>query len=358
MTPLLQNQENLRSRWYCPPYLSIIVGLFVLAGCFDDVPRDNPFDPRSDDYEPSSQISGLIVDRTSQPVSGTLIHLESQLDTAVLRSTSDSQGRYNFKEVLPGEYRLSVEKQDFAIEQDSFSVTAFEDVTKDFVLNGVPRFEQVQIRTAHINRIWPPPVDFTLLEVVAHVSDLDGSIDLEKAWIEVPGLGVSDTLMFTQEAGVFSKDLDVASLNVANMQSILGEELILKAEDRLGYISQMPSLQVARIINETPVVSSPQVGAVLSDPQPQLTWVCQQLPFSFYYRVEVIRIDDVVRNSVTILDNLNPAALCMDQEGSSEQAASVQVDVQLDVGSYFWTVSIVDDFGNWSRSKEAGFVIN
>ena len=352
------NIHRVASRWYFPLYLSLLSVLLGVAGCFGDVAHDNPFDPRSDDFSPAARVEGIIMDRTDRPLAGVQVKITLTSSASILQSSTDQQGRYSFDRVVPGTYQLFAEKQGFAAAIDSISVDGFGGVSKNYVLNGAPQFDEVQIRTAHINRVWPPPTDFTLLEVMAHVSDMDGNIDLEKAWLEVDALGVSDTLMFTQEAGVFKKDLNTQDLGVGSMQSILGEELVLKARDRLGHTSETSPLKVARIIAETPVVASPQAGTVLSEVQPMLTWLCQAIPYTFSYRVEVVRVDDVVRNSVTVLDNLDPNALCVDQPDSNQQEATIQVDIPLSVGSYFWTVAIVDDFGNWSRSKEAGFVIN
>ncbi len=346
------------SRWYCPPYLCFLFGLFTLPGCFGDVEHDNPFDPRSDTYDPAGGITGVVVNRQTQAVSGAEIVIENKEVTASFKTSTDQLGGYAFERVSPGTYDLRVEKAGFARLADSITVTTFQDLNKNLMLNGAPVFEEVNIRSAHISRVWPPPTDFTLLEIATHITDSDGVIDIERVWIEVPGLSVSDTLSFTEDPGVFRKELTAQDLGLNDMQEMLGENILLKARDRLGAVSEQLPQTIARIIADTPQVVSPQAGTVIGDPQPTLAWVCETIPYPFNYQVEVVRIDDVIRNTVTVIPNLDPVDVCVDLEGSSEQEGNIQVDVSLSIGSYFWTVSIVDDFGNWSRSKEAGFVVN
>ena len=359
MAPVLHRLFDASARlWSCLLCLCSLLVLFALPGCLGDVAHDNPFDPQSDSYMPAGDVTGIVTDRASRTIADATILLEGRGSTTTFRTTTDVSGMYQFHAVPSGEYWILTEKDGFAELQDSVSVLNFETVNKNLSLNGAPRFEEVMIRSAHISRVWPPPTDFTLLEVMAHITDVDGVIDIEKAWFEIAGIGVSDTLLFTEAPGFFRKDLAAVDLGLSNMEEMLGEEIVVKVRDRPGYVSVHKPLMVARIIAETPVVSSPQAGAVLSVTQPLLRWVCRVLPYSFTYRVDVVRIDNVVRNSVTEIADLDPGAVCMDNEGSSQQEGSIQVDIPLDIGAYFWTVTIVDDFGNSSRSKEAGFVIN
>lgn len=340
----------------CIPLALFIISL-LSAGCFDDVAHDNPFDPLSEGFAPSAEVTGLITDRREQPLSEVMLRLEAIPGGATISTQSDQAGKYTFKATTPGTYHLLIEKDGYAGTRDSVVVTNFETVVRNHRLNGAPVFDEVLIRSSHINRVWPPPTDFTLLEVFARIDDADGVIDLETAWMEVPALNVVDTLQFTEMPGVFLAELSPEDLGLNSMQDLLGEQIYLYTKDRLGFVSSADTQQLVRIIDETPRVVAPQAGTVLNMPQPQLQWVCDTIPFNYTYRIEVVRVDDVVQNVVTTIPNLDPDTVCNDQEGSNQQEGSIQVDVALAIGSYFWTVSIVDDFGNWSRSKEAGFVV-
>jgi hypothetical protein len=69
------------------------------------------------------------------------------------------------------------------------------------------------------------------------------------------------------------------------------------------------------------------------------------LPHPFTYRVEVFRtlganVKELYRSQIDIASN----------------TSSIRVE-NVDMGDYFWTVSVVDEFGNWSQSRPAGFSV-
>ena len=46
------------------------------------------------------------------------------------------------------------------------------------------------------------------------------------------------------------------------------------------------------------------------------------------------------------------------QDNVGSHLLSYQYPFTLDQGSYFWTIAVVDEYGNSARSKEASFVVN
>ena len=317
--------------------------------------HENPFDPSSDGFDDAGSLSGVVTDRALDPLAAAGVRVASRGGTVELsfQSTTDAAGTYRFDGIPPGRYTVAVEKDGYAPANDSVDVVVSMPGAVSFSLNGLPAFRQATIRTAHISRVWPPPTDFLLLEASAEVDDLDGLPDIDRVWLEAPSLPAVDTLDFTGEPGIYAKDLTETDLGMASLHDLVGQPMTIHVRDRAGAESVSGPLTVLRIITHTPLVTAPQAGAVTSDPMPELTWVCPAVPFSFTYRIEVVRIDDVVRNTVFRRENLAPAGVC-DERGMGR----FLLDTPLAIGSYFWTVSIVDAFGNWSRSREAGFVVN
>ncbi|MEM9666709.1 MAG: carboxypeptidase regulatory-like domain-containing protein, partial [Bacteroidota bacterium] len=108
-----------------------------------------------------------------------------------------------------------------------------------------------------------------------------------------------------------------------------------------------PPLSLVRVIDVTPVATSPQGGETLATAQPQLTWAPVRLPYAFTYRLAVTRLDSGIETTVWTA-----------QEVPSTET-SIQVSVPLTSGvTYNWTLSVVDAFGNESRSKPAGFILS
>ena len=317
--------------------------------------HDNPFDPISDDFTASGSVSGVISNRALEPLGEAGVRLVSLNEDAAfsVRSVTDIDGAYSFKAVPEGLYTLTVEKAGYAPVNDSTLISASEPVAINLTLNGLPALDEAFVRTAHISRVWPPPTDFTLLEASVRANDSDGLPDLDRVWLEIPAIDFVDTLRVTEIPGIYKDDLSQTDLGIASMHDLVGKPMVFHAQDRPGATMTSESLTITRVISQTPVVNAPQAGAVLTDPQPMLTWVCQPIPFSFWYRLDIVRLDDVVRNTVFSQDSLSPVDVC-----DANREGRFQVDAPLAIGSYFWTVSIVDEFGNRSRSREAGFVIN
>ena len=103
---------------------------------------------------------------------------------------------------------------------------------------------------------------------------------------------------------------------------------------------------VDRIIEQTPVPAAPQGLEPVADPRPTLTWEPAALPFPFTYRVDVVQVFDA--NIHTVLHTV---------EAIPSSATTLRVPAPLGRGTYYWTLSVVDAFGNRSRSKEAGFLV-
>ena len=326
----------------------------IFLGCFGNVARDNPFDPLSDDFTASGSVSGIVSNRALDPLPDAEVQLTSQTESGAfsLQSITDAEGRFRFEMLPEGRYLIQVERAEYVIARDSISINTSESGEVNFTLNALPAFRQVSVQTAHISRVWPPPTDFTLLEVTAEVTDGDGLQDVDRVWIDVSAIGVVDTLQIAEMPGVHTGELTEDDLGLSSMHDLVGKTIDFSVRDRLGAQSVLESFVITRIVSQTPVVTAPQAGAVLPDPQPTLLWVCQPVPFSFSFRVEIVRVDDVVRNTVSTWEDLVPADVC-----DERQEGRIQVTTPLDIGSYFWTVSIVDEFGNRSRSREAGFVV-
>jgi iron complex outermembrane receptor protein len=87
-------------------------------------------------FAQSVQVSGIITDPSQSAITNatvTLVNLQTSLSQQV---TTDDGGRYAFPSILPGTYRLRVEKPGFATSViPSLTVTAGLSVTRDFALS-------------------------------------------------------------------------------------------------------------------------------------------------------------------------------------------------------------------------------
>ncbi len=334
--------------------LSVVLLGISLFGCVEDAPRDNPFDPESEGFVARGAVSGAVTDRARAPVRGARVDILSEESSAGLSflTETDVAGRYALEGIQPGTYWIRVSKEGYVSSDDTISVSVFETTTKDVVLNGVPFFERISATSAHISRVWPPPTEFFLLDFAVQANDIDGLLDLSRIWFEIPSWGLVDTLHFSGATGEYSALLQEEDLSGRSIHDVIGRQILFFARDRFSDVVASAPVQVSRIIEETPVVIEPKAGTVDSLAQPVLVWRCEEVPYDFSYSIEVVRTDDIVRNTITTMEGRDPQDVCSDtREGS------IRVDVPLPEGNYLWTVSLVDRFGNSSRSREAGFAI-
>ena len=105
------------------------------------------------------------------------------------------------------------------------------------------------------------------------------------------------------------------------------------------------SQQLVRVVEDTPTTVAPRQGVLLDNGLPLLTWDPFPPQFLFTYRIDIFRDEAGVAVRVFQISDI-----AMD-------VTSRQLPIPLPTGAYFWTVTVIDEFGNQSRSKEAGFLI-
>ncbi len=331
----------------CLPVL-VGVALGLLAGCFGEAPHDNPLDPNADSFRDEGAVVGRVIDRTGQPLADAEVRLVAAPVRPLpeLATRTGLQGTFAFQGVPAApDYRLQVRKDAYEVaEMEALAVRAGETVEPEPLrLNALPLFAGVLLRTLHVSRWWPQNDRF-LLAVDAAVTDADGAVDVDQVWLEIPELNYTVPLT-ERAAGQFDRLVEADSLPGGSLQALLGRTLRLRASDREGAVTESPAQQLARVIEATPVAVAPQGLALLPIDRPTLSWEPFPAAFPFTYRIDVFR--DEVNRPVKV------ASLDVADAG----ATSIQLPTSLATGPYFWTVTVVDAFGNESRSKEAGFRI-
>lgn len=322
-------------------FLNII--LVSAWGCLQSPERDNLLDPNSDNFENTGVVSGQVLSYYAPftPIAGAEIRLEPGGFAAL----SNAAGEFVLRNIPADSYTVRVNKAGLADTSLAVVVTLGEPTQVQIHLNGLPTFESISVMSRHVSRTFPAS-DLFFLEATAEVDDPDGFNDVERLEVEIPQFGFLDTMRVTQTPGVFSIRILESELNVGSLSSILGHPIFLIAHDRPGSRRRSESQFVVRIIEKTPQAESPDERELLSTPTPTLMWRAVELPYVFRYRVEVLSVDFGVVTPVWSLSGID----------SGE--TSVTVGEPLVSGDYNWAVSIVDEFGNWSRSQEASFRIN
>lgn len=332
-----------------------MLGVLVLGvtGCLEEPLRTNPFDPRSDDFVNEGIVTGRVANRASEPLADVTVRLTRRsADTAgttpSFTTQSGAEGQFRFSEVEMGSYRLVAEKAGYAasaartIEVDPGGTTK----AGRLILNALPVFTRVVLRTLRVEQ--PAQTsDALFLEVMAEVEDPDAQPGIDSVLLAIPEEDYTvELLRALDPPNRFVRSLPESALP-AGLHALLGRSMRLVARDRDGAVSRTPPQKLVRVIEASPVPVAPQ--GTVTETTLTFSWEPVQLPYSFTYRVEVVR-----------------------REGGSEVLAArieeipsdrTQVQVTLSLApeerpkDFYWTVSAVDRYGDEGRSAPMSFTI-
>ena len=334
-----------------PSFFSVIGVIILVSGCFGDVDHDNPLDADSDGFEavgtisvsatrfypPFEGLDGVEVQfsRLEDGRAAKLIRIDQTRGGGVLLASGLEEGRYEVLASLSG----------FSSSRDSVIVEIARVKSVNVALDGLPFATQQSVVAVHTSRWFPQPQDLFTLEIDVRMDDPDGTADIDSVWIEIPSTGLSLPLLPTPTLGRFAETISENRLSPFLLQQLLGLDVHIRAVDQAGFDNLIEPRRLVRVIDETPIAISPQGETLLSTSTPQLVWEAARVPFGFTYRIDVVR------------EEVNVQVTVETQQDVSSLASSAVVSTPLTPGNYYWTISIVDTFGNRSRSKEAGFRI-
>ncbi len=315
-------------------FAALVAAVFV-HGCTADAPRDNPLDP----------INGLTVagrvERlyTNMPINGALLTLEPN----GLIDRADSEGRFQFGMLRPGQYQLICEASGFVT--DTVTLDVQQTVNHTFKLNGLPRFNRFSLTTTRISRFFPPDdkIEFDF-EVAA--SDPDDPTDVESMIFQIEDIidtVIVDQISSTANERIFARrnisQLDLGGIEMMN--EVIGKEIRFFVKDRPGITVVSQPQFLSRIIDQTPIGLFPRDEDPVSVPF-TMTWEDMDLPFTHTYSLGVAV---AFGEEIEQIDNI-----------AASQTSFVYTR-PLSAGSYVWFLYIVDEFGNRSRSRLNPFVI-
>ena len=325
---------------------SLFIGMVLLAvllgGCLEDPARTHPLDPLGEGFVDEGALQ-VEVTTLYPPVSGLSEALVS-IDPGNIAGKTDAAGRFLVSELASGAYTITVDLSGYAQRDTTINLTAGSQSRIRVSLPGLPAITDVRITSLHVSRWFPPPEELFSIEIQTTISDPDGTADLERVWLFIDEFQFTDDIPVQVEPGVFVHSVTAATLPVS-LEAVLGHGIRIWARDRSGEMQSSEPQNIVRVIRETPLTVAPQGLELLSDPQPQFVWESVPVTFPHTYRLDVVRISQNIQTPVAQVTGIPPAD------------TSFQARDPLPAGDYFWTVSVVDEFGNRSRSREAGFSI-
>ena len=317
-----------------------ISSALLFWGCFEGAPHSNPLDPRSNNFENAGAITGFVTG-FYPPFEG-IGSVEVRLSPGGLVTSTDAAGRFDFFDIEPGRYTVSAERPGFGSVSDTINVLLNEQTPVSLRMNGLPVIASADFKTFHLSRWWPPPQDQFWLDIAVVASDPDGAGDVETVFVEIPIFNLVDTLQF--DRGRFITRLREEEIGLS-VEAISGHDIQVIVRDQVGAESVYPGQRISRIISETPTANTPSGLSTVSANPPVFSWTVEGISYPFNYQIDISLVNENIPTLVQTIPNIPSDSL------------SITGPASLPTGQYFWTISIIDEFGNQSRSKEAGFIV-
>lgn len=274
------------------------------------------------------------------PRSG-LAEINVNLSPGAISGTTDGSGMF-VSDLEEGMYALSLDKNGYATVDTLVEIVAGEIANLEVPLPGLPTFTGFQVSSLHVSRWFPQPTELYSIEMQATVEDRDGVADIDSLWVVIDNFDFREAVLFQAEPGRYVHSVPASGLSVS-FSALLGHEIRLMASDRSGAVSASPARNLVRVIEETPLAVSPDELEIVAEAAPAFTWSPLDLAYPFTYRVDIVQVNENIQSTVQTI-----------QPVPSTDTSAVAT-APLSTGEYFWTVSVVDEFGNRSRSREAGF---
>jgi len=325
---------------------SLLFALMLISGC-KDAPRDNPLDPSSPQYANTAPVKGrvLLLNQNSGIVSASISSLQDGVSVS-----SDADGNYSFKNLTMGKQTLVCAKENFV--PDTQQVVLQNLTTKEvvFELNGAPYVLAQNILTRKIDQYYPSPQYF--VDVTASVSDPNGWLDVDSVWFTVDTL-LSIPMDYIPLTKQFQITIDKYDIPTNTIQWLVNKPLRIRSRDRSNAVNLSTPFYVSRIIENSATPTYPNINPTTSQkdtsgPTPLFQWLPPDVTFNYTYTLTLSRDVPGQQNVVWTSTQVRSSSLQLQYPADS---------TGLRGGEYVWTISVVDEFGNYSRSKEAPFVV-
>ena len=312
--------------------------MLIAHGCVPDASHDNPLDPASSAFSNSGTLSGSVL-TFYQPyagISGALVTIQPSGVAAL----TNSAGAFSINSVPAGSVQIIVSRSGYLTDTVDSKASVGSESKVDIHLDALPVVGACQVVTRKIDQWWPHAV-YSIV-VSGTVTDPDGLGDIAGASLQVDTMKLAMTYVPDQQS--YQVSVDAANLPQGSLEWLVGKQFIVTARDRIGATSVGKPFSVTRIIQDAPIPIFP-TALDTATASPQLFWAQPTLQFPYSYKLELFRLDQGVPSLLWSVANL------------SSSLSSFQYPDRLSTGLFFWTISLVDEFGNLSRSKEASFYV-
>jgi hypothetical protein len=316
-------------------FLSVII---LFCGCMPDAERDNPFDPHLQVSEDVGQLKGRVT-RLYFPFEG-IEGVSITLSESGGSDRTDTDGEYLISDIPPGHYMVTANKHGYASDSSAIEIASGQILTDDFVLDGLPYILNSSITSEHS---WSSPTKeqfYSYFEV--QIDDPDGLSDIDSVYVDVQTLNFSQRLTRVLNTNWYRATVTEDAFAGDPLEVLVGQEALFYIRDKIGNrINSSPQFLI-RIIYPSPATILPNEEEKMDERQ-LLVWE----PFTH-----------VVNFDFTFTVDVESFSQGWQRENIPPDSTSIVITELLDSQyPYRWSVWIVDEFGNTSKSPYVTFSV-
>ena len=321
--------------------LGLLCLLLVQWNCVPEAPHSNPLDPIHKTYSNGIMtINGQVLKKNEPhlPLDSCLILLSpvQQFDT------SDANGLFCFTNLYAGDYRLIISGEGFASDTFQLHTDSLDNSQLHFYLNAFPFIQSFRIYSEFIDQWWPDPSYVVNCALTA--GDPDGISDLSEIRLSIPEVNIERIFETTLKPDSFSLALTTEDFPNNNVFELIGKAVFIEIIDKSNERIKEGPYHLIRVIETSPDSLTP-TGLQSVSARPFFHWKAYSASFSFNYEISVFFISSGIPLLIYSAANIPPTQTQYEYPDS------------LQSGTYFWTVGVRDELGNFSRSKEAAFLV-
>jgi Carboxypeptidase regulatory-like domain len=323
---------------------SIVLGITLFFSACSDAPRDNPLDSLSPRYQSNAAVSGkvYVLNQNTPVAQARVTCLENGLSVL-----TDTAGVYQFLKLDAGQLTFVCSEEGFVSDTQKIVLQAGTPQQVQFGLNGYPYVVSQNILTRKIDQYYPSPQYF--VDISASVSDPNGIEDVDSVWFVVDSIQFA--MGYSLSTKMWQTTIYKYALPTNTIQWLVGKPLTIVSTDRSNARGTGTPFYVTRIIEDeaTPIYPS-SLNNDTTGSTPLLEWSPPNVTFIYTYTLSISLVSSGTESVVWAYAGLSfgSESLQFPHDNSGQT---------LGLGNYVWTISVVDEFGNYSRSKESSFVV-
>ncbi|RME00084.1 MAG: carboxypeptidase regulatory-like domain-containing protein [Calditrichaeota bacterium] len=322
----------------------------IIFACTGPAPHSHPLHPASPTYNSSGQVSGRCrsIYDTSIGIPGVKIILQSVGELMPRRemiTETDGNGEFLLDAVAPDSYQVVFQKPGFAEDTARFRLRARGRQEINIGLDALPVLNAAAAFTGHA--LFGNPIEERYyLTFDVQLTDPDRNLDIESVEAHFDSLGIIMPLLPNTDHSQWHIQVVLDSLQVSQPSAYIGTPFSYKVKTNTNFKPKQINFGpffLVRFIHQKLEIVFPKNDAIV-DGHPVFQWKPVQVPFPFSYRILISRI-------------LSPGDFESTQISDIHADSTYKRPSRLLRSKYFWSISLVDEFGNWTRSREETFEV-